>query len=127
MLRMSWWAGSLAFALLLSACVTAGDAERISATFISQAEIEGSPAATAFELIQNLRPRWLNERGQETFGLGSQPMIVVYLDGHRMGGPESLIAISARDLGSAERLTVGEATRRWGGNHPRGAIVLNTK
>jgi hypothetical protein len=124
--RMSLRVVGLGVGLLLSACATVGDA-RVSATHISVEEIQGSTAATAYELIQNLRPRWLHDRGQETFGLGTQAMIVVYLDGHRMGGPESLTGISARDLRSAERLTTGEATRRWGGNHPRGAIVLSTK
>jgi hypothetical protein len=110
------------------ACASAGEVgQRPSGTFIAEREIANSTAANAFELIQNLRPRWLHDRGQETFGLGGQSMIVVYLDGTRMGGLDSLRQISARDLATAERLNTGEATRRWGTNHPRGAIVLTTK
>jgi hypothetical protein len=120
---------TVAIALVLgtAACASSGERTASRGMFIAQDEIAASSAANAYELIQSLRPRWLSHRGPETFGMGGRATIIIYVDGSRLGGLETLNQVSTRDLASAERLNSHDATRRWGMNHPRGAIVLTTK
>jgi hypothetical protein len=115
-------------ASLVTACASTGQAGHSPrGSWIAQEEIAASTASTAYELIQSVRPRWLNDRGQATFGLGSSAGIMVYVDGVRMGMVDSLHQVSLRDLKSAQRLSSGEATQRFGGGHPHGAILLVTR
>jgi hypothetical protein len=130
-----------AAALLVTACASSGETRSgtRSTNMITAEEIAGSPATNAYELIQNLRPRWLHDRGQQTLGTVQRdgmdgPVavmattgIIVYLDGTRMGAVASLREVPTRDLRSAQRLNSGEATQRFGGGHPHGAILLTTR
>jgi hypothetical protein len=130
-----------AAALTATACASTGEPRSGSGgtNVISAEEIAGTTATNAYELIQNLRPRWLHDRGQQTLGTVQRegmdgPVavmattgIVVYLDGTRMGAVSTLREIPTRDLRSARRLSSGEATQRFGGGHPHGAIILATR
>lgn len=124
--RFVWYVGAMA--VFLTACASTG--EQRSGThprLISEQEVEASLTANAYELIQNLRPRWLHDRGPISFGLGSESGIVVYVDGVRLGFVDMLREVSTRDVVSAERLSSGEATQRFGGGHPHGAILVSTR
>jgi hypothetical protein len=115
-------------AFMVTACASSGrEGPSPRGSLITQEEITASPTNNAYELIQNLRPRWLHDRGPDTFGLGSTAGIMVYVDGIRMGMADSLHQISVRDLKSAQRLSSGEATQRFGVGHPHGAILLLTR
>lgn len=86
-------------------------------------------AADAFELVQSLRPLWLNKRGPQTdVRLPAAPKegdVVVYLDRARLGGRDALREIAAASLVSIEFLDAAKASYRFGRGHPYGAIVLN--
>jgi hypothetical protein len=140
MTRIAVVPAAILVALSLAACASTGEGgTRSSADIITEQEIARATASNAYELIRNLRPRWLSTRGQGTLGTVERPgvdgpvtemattSIMVYLDGLRLGSVAALENVSTRDLTFAERLTVGEATRRFGGGHPHGAIVLTTK
>jgi hypothetical protein len=127
-------------ALSVAACASTGEnGTRSSADTITEQEIAGSTATNAYQLIQNLRPRWLQDRGQQSLRTATRQgidgpveemataSIIVYLDGLRLGSAPALRDVSVRDLASAERLSAAEATQRFGGGHPHGAILLTTK
>jgi hypothetical protein len=125
---------------LTTACASTGEQRSSSAAgIITEAEISGSTASNAYDLVQNLRPRWLNTRGQQSLGTVTRATptgpvaamerttIAVYVDGARMGELDQLRSISARDIATIRRLSAGEATQRFGGDHPHGAILVSTK
>lgn len=125
---------------LTAACASTGEQRSSSSTtIITEAEVSGSTASNAYDLVQNLRPRWLNTRGQQSLGTVSRATpsgpvaemartsIVIYVDGSRMGELEQLRSISTRDIAQIRRLSAGEATQRFGGDHPHGAILVTTR
>ena len=126
--------------VVLSGCARAsgpGDArasaaQRAASTVITQEEIRTAGAATAYDLIQSLRPRWLNKRGPQTLTdvtLANPPSegdVIVYLAVARLGGLNALREIAASSLVSIEFLDAPKANYRFGRGHPYGAIILNT-
>jgi hypothetical protein len=140
MFRRTALAAGLALGVLAAACASTGEPRSgVSATVITHDEIAASTTNNAYDLIRSLRPRWLHDRGQQTLGTTTRQTatgpvtemtttgIIVYVDGTRMGSAGTLREISTRDLRSAERLSAGEATRRFGGGHTHGAILLTTR
>jgi hypothetical protein len=86
---------------------------------IDEAEVQRTTVSTAYEVVQGLRPQWLR---------ASDPArIVVYLDGRRLGPPETLQSIPAADVARVEHLDAVEAQQRWGMGHPEGAINVVTR
>jgi hypothetical protein len=66
MIRWTALTAAIAVGCLAAACASTGDPRTPpSGTVITQQEIAGSLAPDAFELIRNLRPRWLHDRGPE--------------------------------------------------------------
>lgn len=120
-------AAGLTLVTLTLACASTGERSGSNPNVITEAELAQVPTGTAFEVIQNLRPRWVRDRGPQSFGLGSQAGIMVYIDGARIGKLDALHGVQARHLASAQWLSAGEATRRFGMGHPDGAILLTTK
>lgn len=111
-----------------SACATAGPEQQTSArpssTVISPDEIRASTATNAFELLESLRPNWLQARGLQS--LQGEGQLAVYLNGIRIGGPEELRSMALNGLTSVRYLDARTATQRWGTGHPHGAIVFST-
>jgi hypothetical protein len=94
---------------------------------ISEAEMErAEPRATALQLVERLRPRWLHGRGP-TRPSGTQPPIVVYVDRVRYGGAEALQRYTVADLLEIRFLDAPTATRQFGTGHVAGAILLTTR
>ncbi len=77
-------------------------------------EIATTNARNAQEVIERLRPMWLNRMP------GTLYMNDVYTS-------LSLRDIEAGEIRSIEFLTATDATTRFGTNHARGAIVIKTK
>lgn len=94
---------------------------RSSRDFLTVEELESSPWPTLFEAIGALRGSWLRTRGPSNSG------VIVYLDGNRLGGVETLRTITTSVVTSAHFLTAPEAQARFGINHPDGAIVVVTR
>lgn len=93
---------------------------------ISYEEIQNTAASNAYQLIQNLRPYWLRGRGRKSFHLDQASSPVVYLDGTRFGGVESLTSIPVSNLLEIRFFTASEANVRLGADHPSGAIMIVT-
>lgn len=115
-----------ALVLALSACASSGastgGAARRSADQITYAEISTSSAINAYELINRLRPTWLRTQGRSG-------IIVVYLDGHRLGDISSLNSLSTAGIRSLQWLDAGRAATvltEIGSDAIAGAIVIKT-
>lgn len=113
-------------AFVLSACATgAPGASRPDPNLITRAEIDRESPSSAYDLIQNLRPIWLRERGAVSFT--EETDIIVYLDGSRLGGRSELRNIYTQNIESLEFLDTRRATNRFGTGHVNGAILIRTR
>jgi hypothetical protein len=92
---------------------------------ITQAEIAQEASSDAYQLIQKLRPIWLQKRGSTSFV--QEGDIAVYLDGVHVGERDALRSIRTDDIESIQFLDAGRATFRFGAGHEHGAIVVTTK
>lgn len=98
--------------------------QRAKSTVITQEEIRTAGAANAYDLVQSLRPMWLNMRGSiaHTPTAGD---IIVYLGVAKLGGLAALREVSASSIVSAEYLDAPKANYRFGKGHQFGAIILS--
>jgi len=105
---------------------------------ITTAQIEASDTRTVEELIQLLRPQWLNPRGNDYVQIvdstalpaltsaGATDVVRVYLDGQPLGGPDELANIPTPEVLRVEYYDMKAATMRWGAGHSHGAIDVIT-
>ncbi len=99
-----------------------------SRNVITADEIAHVNATTAFEAIQRLQPAMLTKhRGPSSIHLEDQSQIVVYVDGTRFGGIESLNLIQATSILEIRFLSASEATFRFGTGNSAGAIVITSR
>jgi hypothetical protein len=118
-----------AVAFFSAACATTGDVEaRGNPDLLTAQEIEASGARNALELIEHLRPRWLQQRFDRSVRLGTT--VLVYQNHTRLGGREVLRDIPVQGIHSIRYLGSSEAGRLPGAGsgsvHVDGAIVITT-
>jgi hypothetical protein len=87
-------------------------------------EIRGSGSATAYDVVESLRPMWLTKRGTQSFFFDKD--VIVYLDAARLGDRTALREIPAMTVASMRFLDAKDANFRYGQGHPYGAIVVST-
>ena len=108
--------------------VTESSPDRITAVEIQAT----SGAQTAYDLIRRLRPHWLQQAGTTASIAGgriSGQVLLVYLDGNRLGTAESLRTLSASGIKSMQYYDAVRAAtilREVGSEPISGAIVINT-
>ncbi len=130
MLR-TWSAALVAGTLALSACATSSSGTgRRTTDHITAAEIATTSANNAYELIERLRPSWLRPPGSGSLsgGVRSQ-VILVYLDGVRLGDLGSLRSLSVSGIRSLQWLDAARASTvlpEVGSDPIGGAIVIRT-
>jgi hypothetical protein len=122
----------LALALALPACASTpgadgSDEPRRDANRITLEEISAASHPDAYRLVQSLRPRWLIRRGPMSIADPTAGSLIVYLDGSRYGGAESLRQLSTTHLAELEYLDGAEASSRFGLGHGGGAILVTTR
>lgn len=88
-------------------------------------EIRASSQADAYSLVRSVRPQWLRPRGPRSINMSGE--IVVYLDGTRFGGANSLRQIPLTDVVSMRYMDSSTATQRYGTGHTSGAILVFTR
>ena len=100
---------------------------------ISTAEVEAARQryATAYDIIRGVRPSILRSRGipaeaRSSSRPRSSGGIMVYVDGVRFGGLESLQQIAANSVLNVRRLSSTDATTLFGTGHIEGAIMVTT-
>jgi len=117
----------LAAAVLLSACSPLNRGPSRDRNLISAEEIADSDSRNAYELIQRLRPLWLQSRGERSIRLGTE--IVVYQDGTMLGGIDLLEGIPIELVRSVRVLDSAEAGRLpgLGSRHVERVIMIYTR
>lgn len=132
MRRASYFGLLLTLAIALGGCAAAEPAEgtaagpRPSRNLITQEELAQVHFGNAWDAVRSMRTHWLQERQQSLGGAGSG-LVMVYLDGTRMGGPDSLRQIPLSTVQQMQYLSAPEATSRYGIDHTAGAILVTTR
>ena len=132
-------AAATAFLLLyVPACASSGGGtapskvRESSPDHITSVEIEAtSGAQNAYDLIRRLRPRWLQQGATGSIGGGrvQQQVLLVYLDGNRLGTAESLRTLSLSGVKSMryyDAVRAATILREVGSDPISGAIVIST-
>lgn len=114
-----------------TACASTGTSHSSgSSDRITSAEISSSSANNAYELVSRLRPNWLKRTSTGSIGGGVRSQVIlVYLDGNRLGDVSALRTLSVTGIRSAQWLdSVRAATvlQGIGSDAIAGAIVLRT-
>lgn len=129
--RMSAAAATVLMVLLLSGCATASSSgSRRSQDLITRDEIESLQVSTLYEVVQRLRPRWLEVRSVQTFGAGTGTNAVVVYQGQTLlGGVDVLRQLdpsAAESLRYLDGSTASASLPGIGSRHIEGAIVIQT-
>ena len=116
-------------AVTVTACASAGAgsaAQRTRADRITLDEIRAGQWANAYDLVQRLRPRWLQTRGPATFDSPAVP-VRVRIDDAPYGPASALRDRPVMGIVALEWVDPTEAAGRWGPEYGSGAIVVRTK
>jgi len=118
---------SLAVALSLTACASAGPAggperPRGNREVITAEELAGAHAQNAYEAVRSLRPSFLMTQGGTTRAHGVQ----VIVDGVPRGGATALQQMNVADIVEIRHLSPTDATMLYGTGYTGGAIVVKT-
>ena len=110
--------------LALPACAHSGEnggsSGGSSRTVLLAEDVEMGSVQDVYQLIQRHRSLWLRGRG----ALGPP---IVYLNGQRRGGIQTLQDIPAGDFFQAQLLSPAEATSLYGTGHASGVISVETR
>lgn len=93
---------------------------------ITAEEISAARGTNAWDIVEELRPVFLQARGPRSVRLATSDLPVVYLDGVRMGPASELRTIAAISITSIRFLSAADATTRWGTGHSAGVIHVRT-
>lgn len=132
---MNHWLRYCTLGLLLAAlnaCAPPNPENRIGAprntsNIITRGQIDGTNRANALEIIQSLRPTWLNIRGPQSFSEDGGGEIMVYYGPTQLGGIETLREITPASIERLEFIPATKATQRWGTGLPFGAILITPR
>jgi hypothetical protein len=103
-------------------------------------EIEQSHATTVWDLVQSLRPTWLNRHNVKirgataNVGMGGGPEsseglkrdMIVLVDGQEYGDMQTLRQLPVQSIYSIEFLASAQLFQRYGRNSYDGAVVIHT-
>ncbi len=128
---------ALAVISLTTACASSGtSAPRVresSPDRITAAEIEATQGVSnALDLVRRLRPRWLTSGGVASIAGGqvTGQVLLVYLDGNRLGTAEALRTLSSSGITGMQYYDAVRAAtvlRDVGSEAISGAIVITTR
>ncbi|HYW10771.1 MAG TPA: hypothetical protein VE871_02410 [Longimicrobium sp.] len=103
---------------------TAGN--RIRANVLTREEIEGSGTTNLYDAIQRLRPQWLRNASQTSYG-GGGTELVVYQNTTLLGGIEALRQVApgyAQSVRYLDASTANNTLPGLGSRRVAGAIVI---
>src|SRR6266516_3503890 len=124
------WISPLVVFVVVSACSSARvvTSRGPDPQLITEDEVVGSRATTAYELIHNLRPNFLTYRGETSFDRRtSHPYPNVYVDDQAFGAISILNSIPASDVSSVRLYRSWEATTKYGSGNAGGVIAISTR
>jgi hypothetical protein len=122
--------------LLLSSALALGSAcsqprsgttaPRSSSDVITAQDIRATSFTNVYDVIAQLRFRWLQARGTDTVNL--QPgNVMVRLDDNELGTVQALRNLSPSGITSIHFVDPVSAGGRWGLGYAHGAIVISTR
>lgn len=115
--------------IVLPACASGGGSSTSTGrqrNLITSEEIQPLQVASAYEVVQQLRPEYLRTRGAR--GMAGQPeTAVVYVDGVRQGGTGYLRQIPKETVMEVRYMNANDATTMYGTGHSGGAIIVRTR
>ncbi len=118
-------------ALFTLACSSSGRGTRTgagsSSSVISMDELATTARLDAFEAVRRLRPMWLRGRGPVSMELQERAGVRIYVNGVNRGQAPELKDIRSTDVESIRYLSSGQATIRFGIDHPDGAILVTLR
>jgi hypothetical protein len=129
--------GAVTFALLATAlaagCASTGTQSDGGGSgnpeLLTREEILSSEATNLYEVINRLRPRWLQVRSQRSFSMETE--IVVFQNDMYLGGPEVLKEMVPDLAYGIEHLEGSRAATAlpglMSGRHIEGAIIVRTR
>ncbi len=117
----------LAILILAAGCTaaTGGTTIRSNPDIILREDIIATNRSTAYEVIEMLRPIWLQPRsGQSVNRPGG---ITVFINDVRYGDIQSMRSIPSVDIHLIQRYSATAASQRWGPGHSEGVIFISTQ
>lgn len=113
----------------LAGCASSGNGSRSlqSRNVITAAEVQEINVTTVYEAIMQLRPHFLQSRGQTSIRDPSAGEPVVYVNGVRYGSTSTLQGLRAMDVAEIRFLSASDATTRYGTGHVGGVIEVRTR
>jgi hypothetical protein len=115
----------------LTACASAPEEPRTvrNSTVISRDELDTMPDSDLYEVVDRLRPRWLQPRGVTSLRVTrATGQIVVFMNTTYLGGPEMLRQYRPSEIDEIRYLDGPSAAAELRGydssHHVSGAIVL---
>jgi outer membrane cobalamin receptor len=129
--RMVMAPSPLSILILLTACVSssrlaepAAAAPASDSSVITRAEIDRGQWSDTYELVRNLRPRWVESRGPDTI-LGEPGKVQVYVDGMRLGAVDLLRSVPTSAIQRLAWVDPVASAGRWGPDHAHGVIEVS--
>lgn len=125
--------GPLALVLVLltfvAACASTPDAggddgDGSSRDVITMAQLDAAGGRTAYQVVRQLKPHWLQRRGQVSFQ-GQTSLLVVVDDSHREVGV--LNTLRAEDIREIRYLDGRRAMMRYGDRANGGALIITLR
>ena len=116
--------------LTTAACASSGERTRTRSDLLTREEILSVDVGSLYEVVQRLRPRWINaERraGDRSFGL--ETGVVVFQNQTFLGDIDVLrqyLPSSAYSLRWMDGATAAASLPGLGASHVAGAIIINT-
>lgn len=102
-----------------------GSGERFD--LITQAEMQKHGRySNLYDVIEILRPRWLQPQGGGDTFMGAEGRVQVHMDGARLGDVAVLRNLAPAGVTSISWLRPHEASSRYGFDHSHGAIIIST-
>jgi hypothetical protein len=121
---------ALLLLLAVVACAPATASGGANANVLTQEEIMAVGVNNLYDVIQRERPRWLQIRGQRSFGQASAATeIVVFQNQTMLGGLDILRQLSpeiAHRLRYLDSATAIASLSGLGSRHVGGAIIIDT-
>jgi hypothetical protein len=101
-------------------------AARGSADAITTSDIRATSATNVYDLIQQLRYRWLQRRGTDSINMRTGD-VMVRMDDNELGTVQTLRNIPTIGISSIYFVDGVSAAGRWGLGYAHGAVVISTR
>lgn len=121
-----------ALGFLLAACASSGaspGAATSNPDLVTGSELAAVSGGSAYDLVRQLRPRWLQANAPGSLSGMRLQVTLVYLDGNKLGGLEALRSINANGIKSMQWLDAVRAATILtdpGSDPIAGAILIVT-